>query len=656
MSRILRSTLTAFLAMASVVITPAIRAQGGTATTNDPRVGLKAGLNDAGVAAKGMSLVSHSGKADSLSSIQGLTFANSDLAFSGNTVIQGNFSGFIIWDVSNPTAPVIKKTVVCPTDQGDPSVWGKLLFISVETTRGTTDCGLVTSRDSVVPNRARGVRIYDISDLSNPKRITVAENCRGSHTHTLVEDPKDKRVIYIYMSGSGPIRSASELAGCSDKTPEEDPNSSRFRIDVVRVPLAHPEQAKLINSPRLFDSLENRRAHGVALADTICGRGRLGGGRGGRGGFVPPADLQPLSPTASCADSSHYANMLDSVRAAMAANAAANGVAGGGGAGGRGGRGRNNGPPRGPEQCHDITAYPAIGLAAGACGQYGLLFDIKDVAHPKRVAAVSDSNFAFWHSATFSNDGSKLLFTDEWGGGTQPKCRVTDPLNWGGDALFSLKGHTLTQGAYYKIPQAQTSTENCVAHNGGLVPIPGRDILVQGWYQGGISIFDFSDINHPKELAYFDRGPVNADTLYIGGFWGAYYYNGLIYASEIARGFDIFELTPTADISPSEIAAAKLVHFNQLNPQDQPKIVWPAAFPVVRSYLDQLVRENGLDGARTTKISADLDVAEKATGAKRRAALTSLASALDKDTAKATDVARVRTMAAAVRDLAKATK
>lgn len=642
MSRINCSTLAGVLVIASAVITPTIHAQGGTATTNDPRVGLKAGLNDAGVAAKGMSLVSHSGKADSLSSIVGLTFANSDLAFSGNNVIQGNFSGFIIWDVSNPTAPVIKKTVVCPTDQGDPSVWGKLLFISVETTRGTTDCGLVTSRDSVVPNRARGVRIYDISDLSNPKRITVAENCRGSHTHTLVEDPKDKTVVYIYMSGSGPIRSASELAGCSDKTPEEDPNSSRFRIDVVRVPLAHPEQAKLINSPRLFDSLENRRAHGPALADTACGHGRFGFGRGGRGNALP-ADLPPLAPTASCADSSRYANMLDSVRAAN------------GGGAGRGGR-RGNGPPRGPEQCHDITAYPAIGLAAGACGQYGLLFDIKDVAHPKRVAAVSDSNFAFWHSATFSNDGSKLLFTDEWGGGTQPKCRVTDPLNWGGDALFSLKGHTLTQGAYYKIPQAQTSTENCVAHNGGLVPIPGRDILVQGWYQGGISIFDFSDINHPKELAYFDRGPVNADTLYIGGFWGAYYYNGLIYASEIARGFDIFELTPTADISQNEIDAAKLVHYNQLNPQDQPKIVWPAAFPVVRSYLDQIVRESALPAARTTKIAADLTAAENLATAKRRAALTTLASALDKDTAKSTDAARVRTMAAAVRDLAKATK
>lgn len=643
---IVRRHLTGLLLLAG----PALHAQ-ATATMNDPRVGLKPGLNDAGVAAKGMSLVSHVGKADSLSSIVGLTFANSDLAFSGTTVVQGNFSGFIVWDVANPKAPVMKKAVVCPTDQGDPSIYGKLLFISVETTRGTNDCGLLTAADSLAPNRARGVRIYDITDLNNPRRVIVAQNCRGSHTHTLVEDPKDKSVVYIYMSGSGGIRSARELAGCSDKTPEEDPNSSRFRIDVIRVPLAHPEQAKLVSSPRLFDSLENRRSHGAAVADTACGRGRMGGGRGGRGNPLP-ADLPPLSATASCADSARYGLMLDSVRAAMAPN----NPAGGGGGAGRGGRGGRNGPPRGPEQCHDITAYPAIGLAAGACGQYGLLFDIRDVAHPKRIEAVADSNFAFWHSATFSNDGSKLLFTDEWGGGTQPKCRATDPLAWGADALFTLKNDKLTPGAYYKIPQAQTSTENCVAHNGGLVPIPGRDILVQGWYQGGVSIFDFSDVNHPRELAYFDRGPVSKDTLFVGGFWGAYYYNGLIYASEIARGLDIFELTPTADLSQNEIAAAKLVHFNQLNPQDQPKIVWPAAFPVVRSYLDQLVRENGLDGARTTKISADLDAAEKATGAKRRAALTSIASALDKDTAKSTDAARMRMLAAAVRDLAKATK
>lgn len=646
-----RLSVGALLFGASLAITSAVQAQG---SSTDPRAGLKSGLNDAGVAAKGMALVSHSPKADSLSSpnLGGLTFANSDLAFSGNTVIQGNFSGFILWDVSNPKAPVMKKAVVCPTDQGDPSVWGKLLFISVETTRGTTDCGLA-GPDSVNPNRARGVRIFDISDPSNPKRVTVAQNCRGSHTHTLVEDPKDKNNIYIYFSGSSGIRSPSELSGCNDKLPEEDPNSSRFRIDVVRVPLAHPEQAKLINSPRLFDSLENRRGHGAAVADTMCGRGRmtLFGGRAGGRATPAPTDVPPLAANASCADSSRYANMLDSVRAVMAANAPPGGQ--GAGRGGRGGRG---GPPRGPEQCHDITVYPAIGLAAGACGQYGLLFDIRDVAHPKRVAAVSDSNFAFWHSATFNNAGTSLLFTDEWGGGTSPKCRSTDPLAWGADALFSLKGHTLTPGAYYKIPQAQTSQENCVAHNGGLVPIPGRDILVQGWYQGGVSIMDFTDVNHPKELAYFDRGPVDSTRLYTGGFWGAYYYNGNIYASEIARGLDVFELTPTDDISQNEIDAAKLVHFAQLNPQDQPKLVWPAAFPVVRSYLDQLVRENGLTSARTTKIAADLTAAENATGAKRRASLTTLAAALDKDTAKSTDAAKVRALAGAVRDLAKATK
>jgi hypothetical protein len=404
-----------------------------------------------------------------------------------------------------------------------------------------------------------------------------------------------------------------------------------------------------VSSPRLFDSLENRRSHGVTVADTACGRARLGGRQGGRGNVLP-ADLPVLPATATCEDSARYGLMLDSVRRVLAAN----NPPGGRGGGGRGGRG--NGPPRGPEQCHDITAYPAIGLAAGACGQYGLLFDIRDVAHPKRIEAVADSNFAFWHSATFSNDGSKLLFTDEWGGGTQPKCRATDPLAWGADALFTLKNNKLTPGAYYKIPQAQTTTENCVAHNGGLVPVPGRDILVQGWYQGGVSVFDFSDVNHPKELAYFDRGPVSKDTLFIGGFWGAYYYNGHIYASEIARGLDIFDLTPTDLLSQNEIDAAKLVHFAQLNPQDQQKIVWPAAFPVVRSYLDQLTRDHTLAAERTTKIAADLNAAEKFTGARRKTALTSLAAALDKDVGKSLDAPKVRAMAAAVRDLARATK
>ena len=299
--------------------------------------------------------------------------------------------------------------------------------------------------------------------------------------------------------------------------------------------------------------------------------------------------------------------------------------------------------------------YPAIGLAGGACGGYGLLIDIRDPVNPKRLQAVGDSNFAFWHSATFNNDGTKILFTDEWGGGTQAKCRYDDPIDWGGDAIFTLSNGRLTQGAYFKMPAAQTKQENCVAHNGSLVPVPGRDIMVQGWYQGGLDVIDFTDASHPFEIAYFDRGPVDSTKLITAGYWAGYWYNGHIIGSEIARGLDIFELVPSAYLSQNEIDAAKLVHWDEFNPQNQPKIVWPAAFPVVRSYLDQLVRGKGLARARTTAIASELSNAEQLSGAGRKGALNGLASQLDADAPGASDAARVRAMAAAVRELANAT-
>lgn len=305
----------------------------------------------------------------------------------------------------------------------------------------------------------------------------------------------------------------------------------------------------------------------------------------------------------------------------------------------------------GPNQCHDITTYPDVGLAAGACSGYGLLLNIKDPEHPVRVDAVSDSNFSFWHSATFSNDASKLIYTDEWGGGTQPKCRATDPIDWGADAIFRLRNDKLTHVGYFKMPAAQTSEENCVAHNGNLVPVPGRDIMVQGWYQGGVSVFDFTNPEHPKEIAYFDRGPIDASKLVIGGYWAGYYYNGYIYGSEIARGLDVFKLTPTADLTQNEIDAAKLVQFRQLNPQMQPKLVWPAAFVVARAYLDQLVRDNGLPESRTTAIAGALRNAEHMSGAARTSALKSLATSLDHDAANATDATRVRLLAGVVKGL-----
>jgi hypothetical protein len=568
------------------------------ASTTDPRVGLRAGLTDAGVAAHNIRLISHSAKPSVLEGeggARGLTFANSDLAFAGNYVYQGNFSGFQIWDIANPAAPVLRKAVVCATGQGDPSIYGNLLFLSSESTGNRTDCGTGGVADKVSMDRMVGVRIYDISDLANPRKVMDVQTCRGSHTHTLVPDPTDKSIVYVYVAGSAGVRAGEELAGCVDG-PIDSANTARFRIEVIRVPLAHPEEAKVVSYARVFNDLAAAHAHGAAPGDTAA---------------------PPRAPRANPA----------------------------------------GGPPAprtGPNQCHDITVYPAIGYAAGACGGYGLLLDIRDPVNPKRLQAVGDTNFAFWHSATFNNDGTKLLFTDEWGGGTQPKCRFDDPIDWGGDAIFTLKNGRLTQGAYFKMPAAQTRQENCVAHNGSLVPVPGRDIMVQGWYQGGLDVIDFTDASHPYEIAYFDRGPVDSTKMVTAGYWAGYWYNGHIIGSEIARGLDVFELVPSEYLSQNEIDAAKLVRFDTFNPQMQPKLVWPAAFPVVRSYLDQLVRGRGLASSRTSAIAAQLNAAEQVSGAARRSALTSLASQLDGDAAGAADAARVRAMAAAVRDLSNA--
>ncbi|HET9682719.1 MAG TPA: hypothetical protein VFP15_01375 [Gemmatimonadaceae bacterium] len=556
------------------------------ASTTDPRVGLKAGLTDAGWAANGLRLVGHVNKSDALTGeggARGLVFANSDLAFRGNLVFQGNFSGFQIWDISNPAAPTLKKAVVCATGQGDPSIYGNLLFLSSESTGNRTDCGTQGIQDRVSKDRMVGVRIYDVSDISNPRKVMDIQTCRGSHTHTLVPDANDPGVVYIYVSGSAGVRSGEELAGCVD-APIDSANTSRFRVEVIKVPLAHPEQAQVVNYAHIFNDLGAPGAHGAA-----------------------PSDAPPRQRPAGM------------------------------------------GPRTGPNQCHDITVYPAIGLAGGACGGYGLLLDIRDPVNPKRIQAVGDTNFAFWHSATFNNDGSKVLFTDEWGGGTLPKCRADDPIDWGGDAIFTLSNDHLTQGAYFKMPAAQTKYENCVAHNGSLVPIPGRDVMVQGWYQGGLDVIDFTDARHPYEVAYFDRGPVDATKLVTAGYWAGYWYNGHIYGSEIARGLDVFKLVPTDDLTQNEIDAANLVRFSQLNPQSQPHVTWPAAFVVARAYVDQLERGNGLSAERVSAISAALKSAESKRGSARASALRTLAASLDSDVASSSDAARVKALADVVR-------
>ncbi len=609
----------------------------------DPRVGLKAGLTDAGEAKWNVRLVSHTAKPDKFDA------TNSDLAFRGNDVIQGNYNGYQIWDISDPTHPVLKTGYYCPASQSDVSVYKNLLFVSSESNSGRLDCGAEGVTDSVSHERIRGIRIFDATDITNVKYIGNVQTCRGSHTHTVLVDPKDPANVYVYISGSAGVRSPSELPGCSNVTPDKDPNSALFRIEVIKVPLAHPEQAAIVSSPRIFNDLVAPPVHGdapediTALKKSVDSTKAAGGFTGVLFGVerpIPPQMIQPLLDSVVKAHNGTAATSADSaaLRSALPSIIAA--------------RFPPAGPRTGPSQCHDITVYPAIGLAGGACGGYGLLLDISDPAHPRRIDAAADSNFSYWHSATFNNDGTQMLFSDEWGGGGAPKCRSTDKPEWGADALFTIQNRKLTFKNYYKLPAAQTSLENCVAHNGSLIPIPGRDIMVQAWYQGGISVFDWTDAAHPVEIGYFDRGPVDPTRMRSGGSWSVYWYNGVMVSSEIARGLDIFELTPSPLISQNEIDAAKSIHYDYLNTQGQPHFVWPASFALARAYVDQLERGNGLAAARIASVRTALSDAEKASGDKRKSALNTLAGQLRSEAASAADGARVQKLAQAVSDLA----
>ncbi len=558
--------------------------------TNDPRYKLTPGMYDAGEASMGikhllllkkpdafqlgssdpddpkvqktLSQLGVSGTAKMPKPLQlviaQLAFGNSDFAFKGNYLFQGNFYGINIFDISKPANAALLTSLVCPGGQGDVSVYKNLLFMSVEMPNGRLDCGAQGFPPEPPPptpapgeekkrrlpaaqkDRFRGVRIFDISDIKNPKQVAAVQTCRGSHTHTLVEDPNDKNNVYIYVSGTSFVRQPEELAGCSGETPEKDPNTALFRIEVIKVPVAAPQDAKVVSSPRVFIDARTGAMNGL----------NNGGTHGKNGKEEKPEDTN---------------------------------------------------------QCHDITVYSAIGLAAGACSGNGILLDIKDPVHPKRVDAVSDPNYSYWHSASFSNDGTKVVFTDEWGGGLGARCRPNDPNKWGADALFQLKDDKLTFESYYKLPAAQGDTENCVAHNGSLVPVPGRDIEVQAWYQGGISVVDFTDVAHPFEIAYFDRGPIDPNMLVLGGDWSAYWYNGYIYGSEIARGLDVFELTASKFLTQNEIDAAKTVHVAELNVQNQQKIEWPAKLVVAKAYVDQLERSQALPTDQIAALRAAMD-------------------------------------------------
>jgi len=585
-------------------------------------------------------------------------FLNSDIAFTGHYVIQGNFHGLQVWDISQPTHPTLVTTYVCPDAQNDVSVYRNLLFTSGEDFNGRLDCGTQGVQDSVSKDRMRGIRIFDIADIAHPKPITSVQTCRGSHTHTVVTAPNDTSNVYIYVSGSAPVRSPNELAGCSALMPDKDPNSELFRIEVIQVPLAHPEQARVVNKPAILADLAEPASHAEAPED-IAAAAKAAAEARATGGFtatifglervLPPrfvaAQLDSIvkarggSGAPTSADSATLRTNVQGIVDKIV-NPPAPG----------------NGPRPGPVQCHDITVYPALGLAGGACAGYGLVLDIRDPANPRRLAAAADSNFAYWHSATFNNDGTKVLFTDEWGGGLQPKCRATDRPEWGADAIFTLERDAMTFRGYYKLPAPQTPFENCVAHNGSLIPVPGRDIMVQGWYQGGISVFDWTDPAHPKEIAYFDRGPMDSTKLVGAGSWSAYWYNGYIVSSEIGRGLDVLELVPSGSLTQNEIDAAKLVHFDYLNVQDQPKLVWPPSFVVAKSYVDQLARDSGLPRERCGAIMSMLVRAEQQQGDARRGVLRQLAADLQGDAQRAADPAKVRTLAAQVGDLAGAAR
>ncbi len=615
----------------------------GTPPSPDPRAGLRGGLEDAAQAAWNVRLISNTPSPKEFTGV-----SNTDIGFSGKYVIQGNYNGFQVWDISNPSKPAHTKVYLCPASQSDVSVFRNLLFVSGEDLSARLDCGTEGVQDTVSTERLRGLRIFDISDIRNPKNVGNVQTCRGSHTHSVLVDPKDTENVYVYISGSSVVRSPNEMAGCVAAMPAQDTSTAWFRIEVIKVPLAHPEQAAIVSSPRIFDNLKAPPSHGEAPADSAADAKVINDARA-RGAFIMNVQGQDVIIPDEQADTvlqeivrsrggTGAATAQDSALFRQALPMMAEAMGGG-----------EADTMAGPTQCHDITLYPEIGLGGGACEGYGMLLDIRDPVRPVRTAEVSDSNFSYWHSATFNNDGTKALFSDEWGGGSQPKCRATDKKEWGADAIFTVEGGKLTFQSYYKLPATQSEVEICVAHNGSLIPIPGRDVMVQAWYSGGLSVFDWTDAANPKEIAYFDRGPVDPSRLRSGGYWSTYWYNGYIYGSEMARGLDVFELTPSPLLSQDELDAAKSVRFDYYNVQGQQKFVWPATVGLARAYLDQLERSKGLSAVDITAARASLDGAEKASESERRDVLTALAGRLS--SAQTGDAAKVALLVDVVKKL-----
>ena len=505
-----------------------------------------------------------------------LAMANSDIAMSDGKLFVGNFNGFNVYDVRGEGAPELVLSVVCPGGQGDLSVHGNLLFMSVEQNRARLDCGVRDAEGAVNAERFRGIRIFDISDLSAPRQIAAVQTCRGSHTHTLVPHPSDPNVLYIYNSATSSVRKSDELAICQDGEPGENPETALYSIDVIKVPLNAPEQAAIVNRPRIFADRETGEIAGLW--------------KGGRFGVAG----QETAPT---------------------------------------------------NHCHDITVYPELKLAAGACSGNGILLDISDPENPSRISELFDPDMSYWHSATFNTTGDKVLFTDEWGGGTSARCRAEDPHTWGADLIATIEDGNLAGQSFFKLPAAQGTTENCVAHNGNLVPVPGRDLMVQAWYQGGVSIVDFTDPARPMEIAWFDRGPIDAGRLKVGGHWSAYWLNGRIYASEIARGFDVLRLKPSEHLSAAEIAVAERVMADTINPQTQTRPVWEDHPDVATAYLDQLARSEGLEAPLAERARAAVEQWRNGRADRRRMTELSREIGAVPENAPAADAARRKALA-----------
>ena len=645
------------LVLSSVILAAACSSSPSATTSSapvrDPRVGLRAGKTDAAEAVGNLKPLSNvpspaGGFAESM---------NSDLAFIGNYAVQGNFRGPVIWDMTDPARPQLVTTIDCPASQNDVSVYRNLLFVSVESNGSTLDCKEM-QLDSVDARRFRGVRIFDIADIRNPKLIQNVQTCRGSHTHTVLEPVNDRDNIYIYVSGSAGPRSPRELAGCSAAHPDSSTESGLWRVEIIRVPLANPATAAVVNRADIFTGLRASPAHGEAPADLAEQKRRADSAKA-VGGFVAKdgqgnefaigrtfvrMQLDSIikrrggtlgQPTAE--DSATLRRDIQKIVDPFFPPRAAAGVA----------------PISKFRQCHDITVYPSLGIAGGACEGHGILIDIRDPLNPRRLDAVADSNFAYWHSATFNNDGTSILFSDEWGGGGAPKCRASDPKEWGSNAIFQIVNGRMVFKSYYKLPAAQTALENCVAHNGSLVPIPGRDVMIQGWYQGGVSVFDFTDPAHPFEIAYQDRGPLDSTRFTMGGSWSAYWYNGKIVSSEIARGLDAFEMTPSEFVTQNELDAAKTVKLTYFNAQGQPKLSWPPSFPLAKAYLDQLERKKCLSAGRVTAIRSSIAAAEAAPKMQQPAMLATLASQLEGDKRSSCDVPRLNKLQQAITDLSR---